>query len=200
MDIVHYADPAGPSFPCWPLRWRSSPPRPGVAGVGHSRRQPAAQPVFPLRPCITCSNTVLRIFLGRRCALNRDNVNMILFMLLLGGLISLMSVSGATWAFAEWAERRAKTRKGAKSPTGLMVFAFFIDDSSTAVGGAICRPVTDRFQISRAKLAYLLDSTAAPVCVLMPISPWGAYRSSPLGGIMAAHGLTDQSPISAFAE
>ncbi len=131
----------------------------------------------PLESLHYMLNTVLKIFWVDG-ALNRDNVNMILFMLLLGGLISLMSVSGATRAFAEWAERRAKTRKGAKALTGMMVFAFFIDDFFHSLSvGAICRPVTDRFQISRAKLAYLLDSTAAPVCVLMPISSWGLISS-----------------------
>lgn len=134
-------------------------------------------------------------------ALNHDNVNMLIFMLLLGALISLMSVSGATQAFADWAAVRCKDRRSAKSLTGLMVFIFFIDDFFHSLSvGAICRPVTDRFQISRAKLAYLLDSTAAPVCVLMPISSWGAYIIALVGGILAAHQLTDQSPIAAFVE
>ncbi|GAK82469.1 predicted lysine transporter NhaC family [Vibrio ponticus] len=134
-------------------------------------------------------------------ALNSENANMIIFMLLLGALISLMSVSGATQAFADWAAVRCKDRRSAKSLTGLMVFIFFIDDFFHSLSvGAICRPVTDRFQISRAKLAYLLDSTAAPVCVLMPISSWGAYIIALIGSIMAAHGVTDQSPISAFVE
>ncbi|GHA55280.1 Na+/H+ antiporter NhaC family protein [Photobacterium aphoticum] len=134
-------------------------------------------------------------------ALNSENANMIIFMLLLGALISLMSVSGATQAFADWAAVRCKDRRSAKSLTGLMVFIFFIDDFFHSLSvGAICRPVTDRFQISRAKLAYLLDSTAAPVCVLMPISSWGAYIIALIGGIMAAHHVTDQSPISAFVE
>ncbi|MDF4536522.1 Na+/H+ antiporter, partial [Vibrio parahaemolyticus] len=94
-------------------------------------------------------------------AANSDNINMLLFMLLLGGLISLMTASGATRAFAVWAERKCKDRRSAKALTGLMVFAFFIDDFFHSLSvGAICRPVTDRFQISRAKLAYLLDSTA----------------------------------------
>lgn len=93
-------------------------------------------------------------------AMNSDNVNMIIFMLLLGALISLMSVSGATQAFADWAAVRCKDRRSAKSLTGLMVFIFFIDDFFHSLSvGAICRPVTDRFNISRAKLAYLLDST-----------------------------------------
>ncbi|MGF1832344.1 Na+/H+ antiporter NhaC family protein [Photobacterium sanguinicancri] len=133
--------------------------------------------------------------------LNGDNVNMIIFMLLLGALISLMSVSGATQAFADWASVRCKDRRSAKSLTGLMVFVFFIDDFFHSLSvGAICRPVTDRFKISRAKLAYLLDSTAAPVCVLMPISSWGAYIIALVGGIMVAHNVTDQSPIAAFVE
>ncbi|MGF1725448.1 Na+/H+ antiporter NhaC family protein [Photobacterium nomapromontoriensis] len=134
-------------------------------------------------------------------SLNSDNVNMIIFMLLLGALISLMSASGATQAFADWAAVRCKDRRSAKSLTGLMVFIFFIDDFFHSLSvGAICRPVTDRFQISRAKLAYLLDSTAAPVCVLMPISSWGAYIIALIGGIMVAHNVTDQSPIAAFVE
>ncbi|EGR0569261.1 Na+/H+ antiporter NhaC family protein [Vibrio cholerae] len=134
-------------------------------------------------------------------AANSDNINMLLFMLLLGGLISLMTASGATRAFAVWAERKCKDRRSAKALTGLMVFAFFIDDFFHSLSvGAICRPVTDRFQISRAKLAYLLDSTAAPVCVITPISSWGAYIIALIGGILAAHEMTEISAISAFVQ
>ncbi len=202
MDISHFADSG----------WSVLPPLLAVAlaimtrrvllslGVGIVTGSLLLNQFSPLESLHYMLNTVLKIFWVDG-ALNRDNVNMLLFMLLLGGLISLMSVSGATRAFAEWAERRAKTRKGAKALTGMMVFAFFIDDFFHSLSvGAICRPVTDRFQISRAKLAYLLDSTAAPVCVLMPISSWGAYIIALVGGIMAAHGLTEQSPIAAFVE
>ncbi|KXF80776.1 Na+/H+ antiporter NhaC family protein [Enterovibrio coralii] len=130
---------------------------------------------------------------------NADNVNMIIFMLLLGSLISLMSISGATQAFANWAERKCATQRSAKSLTGLMVFIFFIDDFFHCLSvGAICRPITDRFKISRAKLAYLLDSTAAPMCVLMPISSWGAYIIALIGGVLTALSITDISPIGAF--
>lgn len=109
---------------------------------------------------------------------NSWNLNIIGFLLLLGCLISLMAISGGTRAFALWAERRIRTRRQAKMMTGLLVFLFFIDDyfHSLAVG-TICRPVTDRHAISRAKLAYLLDSTAAPVCVLMPVSSWELISS-----------------------
>lgn len=130
---------------------------------------------------------------------NLWNVNILLFLLLLGCLISLMTLSGGTRAFADWAEQHIKTRRQAKLMTGLLVFLFFIDDyfHSLAVG-TICRPVTDRYQISRAKLAYLLDSTAAPVCVLMPISSWGAYIIALIGGILTAHGMTQVTAFSAF--
>ncbi|MCT7656499.1 Na+/H+ antiporter NhaC family protein [Oceanimonas sp. NS1] len=132
-------------------------------------------------------------------AVNEWNVNILLFLLLLGCIISMLSRAGATHAFAEWAQARIKSRRQAKVMTGLLVFVFFIDDYFHSLSvGTICRPVTDRFGISRAKLAYLLDSTAAPICVLMPISSWGAYIIALIGGILASYGLTGQSPWRLF--
>ncbi|WP_157953709.1 Na+/H+ antiporter NhaC family protein [Oceanimonas marisflavi] len=132
-------------------------------------------------------------------ALNEWNVNILLFLLLLGCIISMLSRAGATHAFAEWAQKHIKSRRQAKAMTGLLVFVFFIDDYFHSLSvGTICRPVTDRFAISRAKLAYLLDSTAAPICVLMPVSSWGAYIIALIGGILAGYGLTGQSPLAAF--
>ena len=130
---------------------------------------------------------------------NWSSVNILLFLLLLGFLIALMTLTGGSRAFAEWAQQRIKTRRQAKIMTGLLVFLFFIDDyfHSLAVG-TICRPVTDRYRISRAKLAYLLDSTAAPICVIMPVSSWGAYIVALIGGILAAHGIQQHSAFSAF--
>ncbi|KJG37411.1 hypothetical protein UA32_12945 [Photobacterium angustum] len=134
-------------------------------------------------------------------AINHSNTDMLIFMLLLGGLISLMTATGATKAFAEWGVRRCKDRRSANMLTGLMVFAFFIDDFFHSLSvGPICRPVTDRFNISRAKLAYLLDSTAAPVVVITPISSWGAYIIAILGGILATNHITDISAISLFVQ
>ncbi|MGR7921010.1 Na+/H+ antiporter NhaC family protein [Zobellella denitrificans] len=132
-------------------------------------------------------------------AVNEWNVNILLFLLLLGCMISMLSHTGATLAFAHWAQERIKSRRQAKIMTGLLVFIFFIDDYFHSLSvGTICRPVTDRFRISRAKLAYLLDSTAAPVCVLMPVSSWGAYIIALVGGILASYGLTGQSALGAF--
>ena len=79
------------------------------------------------------------------------------------------------------------------------MFVTFIDDyfHSLAVG-AIARPVTDRFKVSRAKLAYILDSTAAPMCVMMPVSSWGAYIITLVGGLLATYSITEYTPIGAF--
>ena len=115
-----------------------------------------------------------------------SNMNIVLFLLLLGILTALLTVSGSNRAFAEWAQKRIKGRRGAKLLAASLVFITFIDDyfHSLAVG-AIARPVTDRFNVSRAKLAYILDSTAAPMCVMMPVSSWGAYIITLVAGLLA---------------
>ena len=128
-----------------------------------------------------------------------SNMNIVLFLLLLGVLTALLTVSGSNRAFAEWAQSRIKGRRGAKLLAASLVFVTFIDDyfHSLAVG-AIARPVTDRFKVSRAKLAYILDSTAAPMCVMMPVSSWGAYIITLVGGLLATYSITEYTPIGAF--
>ncbi|PJG83973.1 Na+/H+ antiporter NhaC family protein [Caviibacterium pharyngocola] len=130
---------------------------------------------------------------------NFDTINIILFLLLLGILTALLTVSGSNRAFAEWAQKRIKGRRGAKLMAASLVFVTFIDDyfHSLAVG-AIARPVTDKFKVSRAKLAYILDSTAAPMCVMMPVSSWGAYIITLISGLLATYAMTEYSPIGAF--
>lgn len=104
------------------------------------------------------------------------NVPILVFVLLLGGLTSLLSNSGATERFSVWALSRVKTRMAAQFVTVFTGIAIFIDDyfNSLAVG-QIARPITDAHGISRSKLAYLIDSTGAPICILIPLSSWGAY-------------------------
>ncbi|MGR3808587.1 transporter, NhaC family (TC 2.A.35) [Pasteurella testudinis DSM 23072] len=130
---------------------------------------------------------------------NADYTNIILFLLLLGVLTSLLTISGSNQAFVSWAQKHIKQKRGAKLLTVFLGVFIFIDDyfNSLAVG-AIARPVTDKYKISRAKLAYLLDSTAAPMCVIMPISSWGAYIITLVGGLLATHAITEYSPIGAF--
>ncbi|MDU8923878.1 Na+/H+ antiporter NhaC family protein [Pasteurellaceae bacterium LIM206] len=133
--------------------------------------------------------------------LNSNNINILIFLLLLGILTALLSVSGSNQAFAEWAQKHIKGRRGAKLMTACLVFITFIDDyfHSLAVG-AIARPVTDKFRVSRAKLAYILDSTAAPMCVMMPVSSWGAYIITLIGALLAEHSIAGYTPIGAFVE
>ena len=144
-------------------------------------------------------NNVSSLVYSSEDGLNFDTINIILFLLLLGILTALLTVSGSNRAFAEWAQKRIKDRRSAKLMAASLVFVTFIDDyfHSLAVG-AIARPVTDKFKVSRAKLAYILDSTAAPMCVLMPVSSWGAYIITLISGLLATYAMTEYSPIGAF--
>ena len=101
------------------------------------------------------------------------NLRIFLFCALLGALVGLMAKAGSSRAFGDWASAHVKTRTGTLLATWLFGVVVFIDDyfNSLAVGTAM-RPVSDRMKISRAKLAYILDSTAAPVCILAPVSTW----------------------------
>lgn len=145
------------------------------------------------------NSVVSLLYKGGEEGFNSNNINIILFLLLLGVLTSLLSVSGANQAFANWAQEKVKGRRGAKLMAACLVFVTFIDDyfHSLAVG-AIARPVTDKFKVSRAKLAYILDSTAAPMCVLMPISSWGAYIITLIAGLLATHSIAGYTPLGAF--
>lgn len=152
----------------------------------------------PLNSLTYLANKVLGL-IYEDGALNSTNVNIIIFLLLLGILTALLSLSGSNQAFANWAQKRIKGRRGAKLLAAALVFVTFIDDyfHSLAVG-AISRPITDKFNVSRAKLAYILDSTAAPMCVLMPVSSWGAYIITLIAGLLTTYGITGYSPLGAF--
>lgn len=152
----------------------------------------------PVNSLLHLKNSVLSLVYGED-GLNSNNINIILFLVLLGILTALLSLSGSNQAFATWVQKRIKGRRGAKLMAAGLVFFTFIDDyfHSLAVG-AIARPVTDKFKVSRAKLAYILDSTAAPMCVLMPISSWGAYIITLIAGLLATYGITGYSPLGAF--
>ena len=134
-------------------------------------------------------------------AINSWNMSIVVFLVLLGMMTALLTLSGGTRAFAEWAQTKIKTKRGAKLLAAFLGVFIFVDDyfNSLAVG-SISRPVTDRFYVSRAKLAYILDSTAAPMCVLMPASSWGAYIITVIGGILVSHGVTEYSALSAFLQ
>ena len=132
-------------------------------------------------------------------AFDWGKTKILLFLLLLGVFTSLLTFSGSNQAFAEWAQQHIKSRRGAKMLTACLVFVTFIDDyfHSLAVG-AIARPVTDKFRVSRAKLAYILDSTAAPMCVLMPVSSWGASIIATLSGLLVMYNIDGYTPMGIF--
>ncbi len=107
------------------------------------------------------------------------NVGILLFLVFLGIMVSLMNKAGGSAAFGEWASKHIKTRVGAQLATIALGCLIFIDDYFNCLTvGSVMRPVTDRHQVSRAKLAYLIDATAAPVCIIAPISSWAAAVSA----------------------
>ena len=107
-----------------------------------------------------------------------SHVSVLVFVVLLGTLVVLMNRSGSAQAFGRWAEKHIKSRVGAQLATILMGILIFVDDGFNCMTvGSVMRPMTDSHKISRAKLAYLLDSTAAPICIIAPISCWAAAVS-----------------------
>jgi len=95
----------------------------------------------------------------------------------------MMNKAGGSAAFGEWAGKRIRTRVGAQLATIALGVLIFIDDYFNCLTvGSVMRPVTDRHKVSRAKLAYLIDATAAPVCIIAPISSWAAAVSSYVEG------------------
>ena len=103
------------------------------------------------------------------------NVGILIFLVILGAMVSLMNRAGGSAAFGRWASQHIKTRVGAQITTIILGCLIFIDDYFNCLTvGSVMRPITDKHNVSRAKLAYLIDSTAAPICIIAPISSWAA--------------------------
>ena len=106
------------------------------------------------------------------------NVGILIFLVILGTIVQLMNRTGGSAAFGNWATRRIQTREGAQLATiGLGVLIFIDDYFNCLTVGSVMRPVTDKYKVSRAKLAYLIDATAAPVCIIAPMASWAAAVS-----------------------
>jgi Na+/H+ antiporter NhaC len=126
------------------------------------------------------------------------NARILLTVALMGGLVGILGRSGASLAFARYAQSRVRNKRGAGVITVLAgLFIFFDDYFNSLTVGSVMRPVTDRFKLSREKLAYFIDSTAAPVCVLVPLSTWAAYILSLIAAEYAKIGQ-DVSPLQIF--
>lgn len=110
-----------------------------------------------------------------------DNICIIIFLIFLGVLVNLMSRSGASAAYGKWASKSIKSRRGALLATSGLGALIFVDDYFNCLTvGTVMSPVTDRYKITRAKLAYIIDATAAPICIIAPISSWAAAVGSSL--------------------
>lgn len=121
--------------------------------------------------------TVTHIFQDGFIAVLSDeyNVGILIFLVILGVMVCLMNRAGGSAAFGRFAAKHIKSRVGAQLSTILLGVLIFIDDYFNCLTvGSVMRPVTDRFKVSRAKLAYLIDATAAPICIIAPISSWAA--------------------------
>ena len=104
-----------------------------------------------------------------------QNASILVFVVLLGTMVALMNKAGGSAAFGRWASKHIKSRVGAQLATILLGVLIFVDDGFNCMTvGSVIRPVTDRHGVSRAKLAYLIDATAAPICIIAPISSWAA--------------------------
>ena len=124
--------------------------------------------------------TVLHVFQGGMISVLTSSYNMgiLIFLVILGAMVCLMNRAGGSAAFGRWASKRIKTRAGAEISTIILGVLIFIDDYFNCLTvGSVMRPVTDKHNVSRAKLAYLIDATAAPVCIIAPISSWAAAVS-----------------------
>ena len=122
-------------------------------------------------------NTVLHVFQDGIVGVLTDSYNMgiLVFLVILGIMVCMMNKAGGSAAFGRWASVHIKTRIGAQLATIVLGVLIFIDDYFNCLTvGSVMRPVTDKHQVSRAKLAYIIDATAAPICIIAPISSWAA--------------------------
>lgn len=110
-----------------------------------------------------------------------SNVNILVFLVILGILVAAISRSGATRAYGEWASKTIKGQRSALLLTALLGIVIFIDDYFNCLTvGTVMRPVTDKLKVARTKLAYIIDATAAPICIIAPVSSWAAAVGSSL--------------------
>ena len=123
--------------------------------------------------------------------INSVDFSILMFMILLGMVVMLMQESGGTRAYGEWAAKKLKSKRATLVATSLLGALIFVDDYFNCLTvGSVMRPVTDRQKVSRAKLAYLIDATAAPVCIIAPVSSWAAAVTSSVPEGSGINGFT----------
>lgn len=146
--------------------------------------------------------TVTHIFQDGMISVLSDpsNVGILIFLAILGTMVCLMNKAGSSAAFGIWAGKKIKTRVGAQLATVVLGVLIFIDDYFNCLTvGSVMRPVSDKHNVSRAKLAYLIDATAAPVCIIAPISSWAAAVSGFVPGENGLHLFIQAIPYNFYA-
>ena len=115
------------------------------------------------------------------CLSKPSNIGILMFLVMLGMIVTLMTKSGGSQAYGKWAKKKMKSSKQSLFSTFILGVVIFVDDYFNCLTvGTVMRPVTDKHNITRAKLAYVIDATAAPVCIIAPISSWAAAVGSSL--------------------
>ena len=128
------------------------------------------------------------------------NVGILIFLVVLGIIVVLMNKAGGSRAYGEWAAKHIKSRVGASIATFFLGVLIFVDDYFNCLTvGSVMRPVTDKHKVSRSKLAYLIDSTAAPVCIIAPISSWAAAVSGTVEGVNGIRLFISTIPYNLYA-
>ncbi len=128
------------------------------------------------------------------------NVGILIFLVVLGIIVVLMNKAGGSRAYGEWAAKRIKSPVGASLSTFMLGALIFVDDYFNCLTvGSVMRPITDKYKISRSKLAYLIDSTAAPVCIIAPISSWAAAVSGTVEGVNGIQLFISTIPYNLYA-
>ena len=129
-----------------------------------------------------------------------DNAYMIIFLALLWAVVVLVSRSGGSEAYGRWAQKRLKSKRSAAFATSLLGVLIFIDDGFNCLTvGTVMRPITDRLRISREKLAYIIDATAAPVCIIAPVSSWAVAVASEVSETGGFHIFLSTIPYNLYA-
>ena len=129
-----------------------------------------------------------------------DNSYMIIFLALLWAVVMLVSKSGGSQAYGRWAGKRLSTKRSAAFATSLLGVLIFIDDGFNCLTvGTVMRPITDRLRISREKLAYIIDATAAPVCIIAPVSSWAVAVASEVSQTDGFHIFLSTIPYNLYA-
>ncbi len=128
------------------------------------------------------------------------NVGILIFLVILGAIVVMMNRAGGSRAYGEWASAKIKNRRGAQLATFGLGALIFVDDYFNCLTvGSVMRPITDKQRISRAKLAYLIDATAAPICIIAPISSWAAAVSGTVEGVNGIALFVQTIPYNLYA-